>query len=63
MLLLAQHSGISIEEVPVTWQEVGGSKVSLAVDSVRMLVDLVIVRVCYWLGVWEFPVKGEEKKE
>jgi hypothetical protein len=32
MLLLAQLAGVANREVPVAWHEVGGSKVSLAVD-------------------------------
>jgi len=41
LLWLAHRLSLGIEEVPVTWVDVAGSTVSVARDSVRMLVDLV----------------------
>ncbi|KAL7752245.1 dolichyl-phosphate beta-glucosyltransferase [Sorochytrium milnesiophthora] len=52
LLLLAQYLGIPVAEVCVHWHEVDGSKMSLAVDSVRMLVDLLTIRACYATGLW-----------
>ncbi|ORZ35639.1 nucleotide-diphospho-sugar transferase [Catenaria anguillulae PL171] len=53
LLLRAVWSGIEVREVMVTWHEVEGSKMSLVRDAVRMLVDLVWVRVMYAVGGWK----------
>ena len=55
MLLIAQWCGIPIAEVGVSWHEVDGSKVNIVVDSIRMLKDLVMLRLCYLFGVWKAP--------
>ncbi|KAL3898724.1 MAG: hypothetical protein SGCHY_002542 [Lobulomycetales sp.] len=62
MLLLAQNAKIPLVEVPVNWHEVGGSKVSIAIDSIRMLRDLIVLRACYLLGIWVYPERPDEKK-
>ncbi|KAF9401644.1 dolichyl-phosphate beta-glucosyltransferase, partial [Podila epigama] len=51
-LMLAQKMDIPITEVPVAWQEIDGSKVSLMRDSIRMAIDLLIIRMNYILGIW-----------
>ncbi|KAI9205490.1 dolichyl-phosphate beta-glucosyltransferase Alg5 [Polychytrium aggregatum] len=53
LLLLGYHFGVPIQEVPVTWHEVDGSKVSLLKDSIKMLLDLLNIRLNYLLGVWQ----------
>ncbi|KAF9188610.1 dolichyl-phosphate beta-glucosyltransferase [Haplosporangium sp. Z 767] len=61
VLLIAQQLKIPIIEVPVTWQEVDGSKVSLMRDSIRMALDLLIIRMNYILGIWTIqPIKKTE---
>jgi len=43
---------IPTSEVGVNWQEIPGSKMSLLKDSIRMLKDLVIIRLNYLTGRW-----------
>ncbi|KAJ3130368.1 dolichyl-phosphate beta-glucosyltransferase [Nowakowskiella sp. JEL0407] len=52
LLLIAQMLKIPIVEVPVSWHEVGGSKISLLKDSIRMLLDLLVIRLNYAFGIW-----------
>jgi dolichyl-phosphate beta-glucosyltransferase len=51
-LMIAQISKIPIAEVQVTWHEVDGSKVNLMMDSMRMAIDLLLIRLNYILGFW-----------
>ncbi|TKY84896.1 hypothetical protein EX895_005976 [Sporisorium graminicola] len=46
---------IPIAEVSVHWQEVGGSKIDLVRDSIRMALDLIVIRANYVLGRWKMP--------
>lgn len=46
---------IPIAEVSVHWQEVGGSKIDLVRDSIRMALDLIVIRANYKLGRWMMP--------
>ncbi|KAJ3285522.1 dolichyl-phosphate beta-glucosyltransferase [Rhizoclosmatium sp. JEL0117] len=73
MLLLATWHKIPIAEVPVTWNEVDGSKVNLLKDSVRMAIDLLLIRFYYFTGLWnafkaldtqelEEKLKGSKRK-
>lgn len=52
MLLLARMFQIPIAEIPVNWQEVEGSKVSIVYDAVSMALDLLMIRLSYFWGVW-----------
>ncbi|KAF9362809.1 dolichyl-phosphate beta-glucosyltransferase [Mortierella sp. NVP85] len=52
VLMIAQRLQIPIVEVPVAWQEIDGSKVSLMRDSIQMALDLLIIRMNYILGIW-----------
>lgn len=45
ILYLAKRANLSIAEVPVNWTNVPGSKVNLALDSLKMLRDLFIFRL------------------
>lgn len=58
ILLLAGYKGIPVVEVPVTWHEVEGSKVSLVKDSLRMAWDLGVVRGGYVCGVYKVGEGG-----
>ncbi|KAJ3362335.1 dolichyl-phosphate beta-glucosyltransferase [Allomyces javanicus] len=70
LLLLARALTFPVVEVAVSWHEVDGSKVSLMTDSVRMLLDLLVIRVSYLVGRWKVPrarppppmAKGEGKR-
>ncbi|CAG8563000.1 10515_t:CDS:2 [Diversispora eburnea] len=53
MLLIAQFLKMPIVEVPVTWHEIDGSKVSLIKDSIQMAMDLLIIRLNYFFGFWK----------
>ncbi|PWN52273.1 hypothetical protein IE53DRAFT_312444 [Violaceomyces palustris] len=46
---------LPIAEVPVHWEEIGGSKIDLVKDSVGMALDLLIIRANYALGRWKKP--------
>ncbi|EST06174.1 Glycosyl transferase, family 2 [Kalmanozyma brasiliensis GHG001] len=46
---------VPIAEVSVDWQEVTGSKIDLVKDSVRMALDLIVIRANYGLGRWKGP--------
>ena len=41
ILMIAQKAGMKIEEVPISWNNVEGSKVDLVRDSLRMLRDVI----------------------
>ncbi|KAL1873804.1 hypothetical protein VTK73DRAFT_767 [Phialemonium thermophilum] len=44
--------GIRVAEIPVEWHEVGGSKMSLVRDSVKMALGLAVLRASWMLGVY-----------
>jgi dolichyl-phosphate beta-glucosyltransferase len=43
---------IPVEEVPIEWHEVPGSKLNVVTDSLQMLRDLLILRANHFLGRW-----------
>jgi dolichyl-phosphate beta-glucosyltransferase len=60
VILLCDSQAIQIQEVPVPWHEVDGSKLNtsrlaLAIVSLTMLRDMICVRACYSLGIWKKP--------
>ncbi|KAF9928301.1 dolichyl-phosphate beta-glucosyltransferase [Linnemannia zychae] len=64
VLMIAQQLQIPIVEVPVTWQEIDGSKVSLMKDSILMALDLLIIRMNYISGIWKIkPLQQTNQKE
>lgn len=52
ILILVHRQKIPIEEIPINWHEVDGSKMELARDSVNMAIDLVVTRMAYILGIY-----------
>ncbi|CAD7949380.1 unnamed protein product [Amoebophrya sp. A120] len=52
LVVLAQQFGLSIAEVPVTWHEVPGSKLSIVSATLSMLKDMFKIRMCYLTGIW-----------
>lgn len=46
ILFVARHLALSIAEIPVNWVAQPGSKVNLAIDSMKMLWDIALIR---WL--------------
>jgi len=53
LLLLAKQLGIPVEEVPVEWHEVAGSKLNVVLDSLQMLRDLLVLRGNQLFGRWK----------
>jgi dolichyl-phosphate beta-glucosyltransferase len=52
LLFLCARFGLSVAEVPVTWRDAAGSKVSLLVDPLSMLVDLLRIRWRFRRGLY-----------
>ena len=46
-LFVAQHLGYPISEVPIRWSHKDGSKVNMVRDGIKMLRDMVLVRVIH----------------
>ena len=61
VLIIAKMYKMPIKEVAVNWREIEGSKLSVLRDSVKMLVDLLVIRVNYLLRFWsiEKRIKSE----
>lgn len=60
VLLLGELQGIEIKEIPVNWQEIDGSKVDLARDSIQMAIDLVVTRMAYLMGIYRLDECGRK---
>lgn len=60
VLLLAEMQGIRMKEFAVNWEEVDGSKVDLAKDSIGMAIDLVVTRMAYLLGIYKLNQCGRQ---
>lgn len=52
VLIIAIRKSIIVEEIPISWHEVSGSKVDLAVDSINMAIDLMVIRFAYLFGIY-----------
>jgi len=52
VVVLSQYHELAIKEIPVTWNEIPGSKLSLLTATLSMLFDIVRIRGYYALGVW-----------
>ncbi|OLL24839.1 Dolichyl-phosphate beta-glucosyltransferase [Neolecta irregularis DAH-3] len=57
ILLLAEMMGIPVQEVPISWKEVQGSRLNVARDSAVMGMDLICIRIAYTLGIWKVQQK------
>ena len=55
LLLLAELTGVPLREVGVRWHEVGGSKLDVVWDSIRMARDLLVIRGNHLTGRWKSP--------
>lgn len=53
MLLLCLRNNVFVQEIAVDWHEVDGTKMNLARDSVTMLLQLLLIRLNYALGIWK----------
>ncbi len=52
LLFMAQSLGIPMTEVPVSWQEIEGSKLGPISASLQIGRDMLRIRINYWLGWW-----------
>ena len=55
LILLAELANIPTCEVGIDWQEVAGSKIDLVKDSIKMALDLLVIRNNYMMGTWKKP--------
>ncbi|CAI5755563.1 unnamed protein product [Candida verbasci] len=60
VLLLGEIQNFNLKEIAVNWQEIEGSKVDLARDSIAMAIDLVVTRVAYLLGIYKLNECGRK---
>ncbi|KAK6456486.1 nucleotide-diphospho-sugar transferase [Scheffersomyces xylosifermentans] len=63
VLLLGEIQNMKLKELPVNWQEIDGSKVDLAHDSIEMAIDLVVTRIAYILGIYKLDECGKLNKK
>ncbi|KAK6202486.1 nucleotide-diphospho-sugar transferase [Scheffersomyces amazonensis] len=63
VLLLGEIQHMTMKELPVNWQEIDGSKVDLAKDSIGMAIDLVVTRMAYLLGIYKLNESGRLNKK
>lgn len=56
LLYLASQLAIPVAEVAINWAEIDGSKMNLMDASLSMGRDLVVIRVCYSLGLWRIDL-------
>jgi dolichyl-phosphate beta-glucosyltransferase len=50
-------TGVPLREVGVRWHEVGGSKLDVVWDSIRVARDLLVIRGNHLTGRWKSPEK------
>ena len=53
IVLLCKLLKLQVAEVDVNWTEIPGSKLNVAVASIQMLRDMILLRALYLLGVWK----------
>lgn len=63
VLHLASSKGLLVEEVAINWQEVEGSKMNLMTDSIKMAIDLFVIRFNYATGRWSYKQPQRRKSE
>ncbi|KAG7663204.1 uncharacterized protein J8A68_003286 [[Candida] subhashii] len=63
VLILAEIQGMKLKEIPVNWQEMDGSKVDLARDSIAMAIDLVVTRLAYMFRIYKMDECGRINKK
>ncbi|KAI0404205.1 glycosyltransferase family 2 protein [Xylaria palmicola] len=50
--VIGSSPGIKVAEVPIGWHEVGGSKLNVIQDSIKMAVGLAVLRASWMMGVY-----------
>ncbi|ETP30364.1 hypothetical protein F442_20608 [Phytophthora nicotianae P10297] len=58
LLYLAASSKMAIKEVAVQWTEVPGSKLSVISATITMLREIILIRLCYTVGIWKINDGG-----
>ncbi|CAI5702151.1 unnamed protein product [Peronospora effusa] len=58
LLYLAANSKMTIKEVAVQWTEVPGSKLSVISATITMLREIILIRLCYSVGIWKITDGG-----
>lgn len=53
ILFIARRRGMRIVEVPISWTYTPGSKVSVIKSAMRVVLDLLTIRLNGWRGVYE----------
>lgn len=61
VLYIARIRGYSVDEVPINWTNVDGSKVNVLTDSPRMMLEVAKVALGAWTGRYR-RVKGRSGK-
>ncbi|CAN5155072.1 glycosyltransferase family 2 protein [soil metagenome] len=59
-LFVAAHNGLTLSEIPVRWNDVAGSKVSVFRDSRRMISELMQIRKNAGRGVYDLKELSHE---
>ncbi|KAI5966726.1 ALG5 [Candida pseudojiufengensis] len=63
VLLLGELQNMKMKEVAVNWQEIDGSKIDIARDSIEMAIDLVVTRLAYLSGIYKLDECGRANKK
>ncbi|KAI1498922.1 family 2 glycosyltransferase [Biscogniauxia marginata] len=50
--VIGSSPGIKVAEVPIDWHEVGGSKLNVVQDSIKMALGLFVLRASWMMGVY-----------
>lgn len=50
--VIGSSPGIKVAEVPIEWHEVGGSKLNVIQDSIKMAIGLAVLRASWMMGVY-----------
>jgi len=59
LLFLARKNGYKIAEVPVDWKHVKTERVSPVKDSIRMFIEVLLIRLNYLLGRYRLTNNSE----
>ena len=61
LLFLCRRFGLAVAEVPVVWRNAAGSKVSIVLDPVNMIKDVLRVRWRFRRGLYNPAAGGPER--
>jgi hypothetical protein len=53
LLYIARYRGYQVVEVPIHWYFNSDSKISVLRDSLRMFLDLLVIRRNAWRGLYD----------